>query len=274
VSLAPRERLVELDEVGDRAVGSGPLLYTEFEEMGKHFLRDAEPVGAAEAFSVPGLTPQLRVGGAAPFGYPVEVSQLNPRDVRRFHTIVLRRSPDGGRPPLGYELDWRGRYYELWRRTQSAVPPLPVRPAAEFSTAEARLPAGWKPREDDPSLVQTVGPRTMRGRFRLRSTGRYDVWLRGPFGREVDVRIDGRPTGVVSDELSQPGTWIALDEVSLAAGSHDLMLVREGGDLPPGNRDGPRPRLAGGHARHRQTCSVTARSRQLLLAALLCRAAI
>jgi hypothetical protein len=239
VSLAPRERLVELEEVGERAAGSGPLLYTEFEEMAKHFLRDAQPVGATEAFYVPGLTPQLRAGGGAPFGFPVDVSQLNPADVRRFDSLAIRRSPDGGRPPAGYEVDWRGRYYELWTRGGSSPGPQ-TRPVAEFETAQAPLPDGWAPRQDDPSLVQTVGPGTVKGRLRLPNPGSYLVWLRGSFGREVEVLIDGQRVGEVSDELAQPGNWIALGEATLDAGPHDVTLTREGGDLSPGNGDGPR----------------------------------
>jgi hypothetical protein len=239
VSLAPRERLVELDEVNDRADGSGPVLYTEFEEMAKHFLRDAEPVGASEAFWVPGLTPQLREGGAAPFGFPVDVDDLNPTEVRRFGAIVQRRSPDGGRPPAGYRVDWRGSYYELWIRGAGPSVP-PVEPAAEFVTADAELPAGWAPRQDDPSLVQTVGPGTVDGGLRVPRAGRYDVWLRGSFGREVKALIDGRPAGGVSDELAQPGNWIELGEIALRGGRHRVTLVREGGDLSPGNGDGPR----------------------------------
>jgi hypothetical protein len=239
VSLAPRERLVELDDVGDRAAGNGPVLYTEFEEMGKHFLREADPVGASEAFYVPGLTPALRGDGAAQFGYPVDVSELKPSDVRRFEGLVLRRSPDGGRPPTGYGLDWRGRYYELWTRGSGAAPP-PAEPVAELVTAATRLPPGWSRRGDDPSLVETVGPGTVQGRLRVPRAGRYQVWLRGSFGREVEVWIGGRRAGAVADELAQPGNWIAVGQLALAAGSHEARLVREGGDLSPGNGDGPR----------------------------------
>jgi hypothetical protein len=239
VSLAPRDRLLELEEAGQRAAEDTPLLYTEFEEMAKHFLRDAEPVGAAEAFSVAGLTPQLREGGGAQFGYPVDVSRLAPADLRRFGSIVVRRSPDGGRMPAGYELDWRGEYYELWTRGGGAPGP-PLRPVAEFATAEAKLPDGWARRTDDPTLVQTVGPGIVSGRLRVPRAADYDVWLRGSFGREVEVLIDGRSIGAVSDELSQPAQWIALGRVSLPAGRREVSVVREGGDLAPGNGDGPR----------------------------------
>jgi hypothetical protein len=240
VSLAPRDRLEELEEAGERAADRGPLLYTEFEEMGKHFLRDADPVGAAEAFSVPDLTPELRAGGGAPFGYPVDVRELDPADVRRFRAVVLRRSPDGGRPPGGFRLAWIGRWYELWVRGGDGPSPAPVRPVAEFATAEQPLPGGWAPRQDDPSLVQTVGPGTVQGRLRVPRDGEHDIWLRGSFGRDVKVLIDGRGVGTVGDQLAQPAEWVAVGRESLDAGMHEVALVREGGDLSPGNGDGPR----------------------------------
>jgi hypothetical protein len=240
VSLAPRDRLEELEEVGERASGNGSLLYTEFEEMGKHFLRDAEPVGAAEAFSVPELTPKLRGGGGAQFGYPVDIGELDPAGVRRFGAVVLRRSPDGGRPPSGFRLDWSGRYYELWLRDGGGSPPPPARPVAELATAEEPLPGGWAPRGDDPSLVQTVGPGIVRGSVRVPHDGDFDVWLRGSFGRDVEVLIDGRSVGIVGDQLAQPAEWVAVGRESLDAGEHEVALIREGDDLSPGNGDGPR----------------------------------
>ena len=47
-----------------RTDGRGPLLYTEFEEFAKHFLRDSDPVGASEAFTVSGLTRSHATVGA------------------------------------------------------------------------------------------------------------------------------------------------------------------------------------------------------------------
>ncbi len=68
-SLAPRDRLDDLVRAADVVDGRGPTLYTEFEEFAKHFLRDGHPVGASEAFAVPGLVPSLRAGGAPRFGF-------------------------------------------------------------------------------------------------------------------------------------------------------------------------------------------------------------
>ena len=242
VSLAPRERLAELDDVAERAEGRGPLLYTEFEEFGKHFLRDSAPVGASESTTVPGLTPVTPEGTSGQFGYPVALSALRPEDVERFPLLLLRREPDPDPPPSGYSLEWSGRYYELWsrdgggrgERCRGAAPP------AELRTAELALPEDWTRRTDDPTLVQTVGPGTVTGRIEVRRQGRQELWLRGSFGREVDVRIDGRDAGSVRDELAQPANWIELGSVALDPGEHRVELVRSGGNLAPGNGDGPR----------------------------------
>jgi hypothetical protein len=241
VSLAPQDRLEELADLGDRTAGRGPVLYTEFEEFGKHFLRDSQPVGASESFKVAGLTPQLRDGGQPAFGYPVGIYELRPADVRRFRALVVRRSPDPGPPPAGFGLDWRGRYYELWiRGARGRLPAPPAHPAAEFATAKATLPPGWEVKADAPTLVRTVGPGRVSGSLKVRRAGRYRLWLRGSFGREVAVWIDGRRVGAVGDELAQPGNWIALGVEEVGAGPHRVELVRGGGDLSPGNGDGPR----------------------------------
>ena len=119
VSLAPRERLAELDTVAERTDGRGPLLYTEFEEFAKHFLRDSDPVGASEAFTVSGLTPLTRDGAAPRFGYPIDLSELRVEDIRRFPVLVLRRSPFETSAPPEYRREWSGRYYEVWSRRSS-----------------------------------------------------------------------------------------------------------------------------------------------------------
>ena len=116
VSRAPHDRLAELENVAERTAGRGPVLYTEFEEFAKHFLRDSDPVGAAEAFPVPGLTPVTRDGGLPNFGYPVELSALRLSDMERFPVLVVRREPLGSSAPAEYRREWSGHYYEIWSR--------------------------------------------------------------------------------------------------------------------------------------------------------------
>ena len=110
----------------------------------------------------------------------------------------------------------------------------------ELATAKLPLPDGWVRREDDPTLVQTAGPGEVSGSVNVARSARYEVWLRGSFGREVDVRIDGRDAGSARDELAQPANWLDLGSLELGAGEHRVELVRSGGSLAPGNGDGPR----------------------------------
>jgi len=271
-SLAPRERLAELDTVAERTAGRGPVLYTEFEEFAKHFLRDSDPVGASEAFTVSGLTPLTRDGAAAQFGYPVDLSALRLEDIQRFPVLVVRRGPLGTSAPPEYRREWSGRYYEVWSRRPGAhtvvqetlqgdggaadcrllgqvaaqagagarLEATPAAAAAEMRTADEPLPAGWGRRSDDPSLVQTVGAGVVRGDVEVPGPGRYELWLRGSFGRELEVRIDGRHAGSARDELAQPANWLDMGSRELGAGTHRIQLVRSGGNLAPGNGDGPR----------------------------------
>ena len=49
-NLAPRERHAELEQIGEAIAGEGPTLMTEYEPYGvRHFLREADPEGAAHA---------------------------------------------------------------------------------------------------------------------------------------------------------------------------------------------------------------------------------
>jgi hypothetical protein len=269
VSLAPRERLAELAELGERTSGRGPLLYTEFEEFAKHFLREADPIGATEGLEVPGLMPRLADGGRPAFATAANVSTLLPEDVNRFRLLVQRRGPDGQHPPAGWRRTWVGQYYELWRRG-SGPDVVAHRPAPDTSCADLRrlarrarsvdgrlaaastprvaqllpakqdLPFLWAAVPDGSGLVQTVGPGNVTGSVKVPRAGNYEVWLDGAFGRPVEVRIDGRRVGAVRDELSQPASWIELNELRLEAGRYRVELVRGGGTLAPGNGDGRR----------------------------------
>ncbi len=268
VSLAPQDRLEELADVGKRTAGRGPLLYTEFEEFGKHFLRDSQPVGAAEGFTVEGLSPQLATGGRPAFATNTKMASLALPDVERFDLAVTRRNPDGDRPPANWRREWSGHWYEIWRRTDApavtaqtaeAAPSCrAVRrlarqagpgeqlvaayapPGGRLDTASRPLPPGWAALGGDPPLVQTVGPGAVQGSVPLTRAGDYELWLAGSIGRPVRVVIDGRAVAEIGEELAQPSGWNDLGRVRLAAGRHRVELLRGGGSLRPGNGDGPR----------------------------------
>ena len=274
VSLAPADRLTELGDLGERAAGRGPLLYTEFEEFAKYYLRDADPVGATEAFVVPGLSPTVAGGSRPAFGVEADVSELQVPDVQRFGAIVLRRSPTGARPPAEFRRASTTRFYELWvkdedapttvaqesmdgdagqedcgrlRGLAAAVPgadgtlrAATAPPTVELVTADEDLPKAWSKLKSDPDLVQTLGPGSVSADVQVPRGGLHEVWLRGSFGREVDVLVDGETVGSAASELAYPAGWVELGDVLLQPGPHRLTLQRGQATLAPGSGDGRR----------------------------------
>jgi len=273
--LAPRGRLSELASIGQRFAGRGPALYTEFEEFGKHFLRQLDPTGSDESWQdEPRAT--LATGAAAPFGFSSGIDQLSPRYVQRFRTLVLRRSGSSARPPSDYRNVYEGHYYDVWEKIPGARvtrhlplgtplqpaavprcadvralanaggsrlayverPPLPV-----LFPAQARHPSDWVPDGTDPTNLRPYGPGTLTGTIRIARAARYTVWVQGSFGRGFSVSIDGHPVGSVRHELNPRGQFDVAGATALSPGTHTIQLVRPSGSLYPG--DGGRNRLLG-----------------------------
>ena len=121
VTLAPRDRLAELEDIGKRIAGEGPTLMTDYEPYGvRHFLRDAEPEGASEfrRRQIPlddgSILDKLEVADIDEFQLPA---------ILVYRSLVLRRSATASRPPSVYRLVSRGRHYELWQRNEVAGQP-------------------------------------------------------------------------------------------------------------------------------------------------------
>lgn len=131
VHLAPRERLAELERLGERISGSGPTLVAEFEPYAtRHFLRDADPEGVSDLRR---RTVPLRTGGTpcglagspglvtcVPKGDSADPDWIRLDALLAYRTVVLRRSPATSRPPTPYRRTWSGRYYEVWQRPERA----------------------------------------------------------------------------------------------------------------------------------------------------------
>jgi hypothetical protein len=275
VSLAPHDRLAELESIGDRLAGTGPTLYPEFEEFGKHFLRDSVPEGPSEVWrSRPVLASSSPAGGPR-FAVSTDLDQLAHEYVGQFHSIVLRRGYGTSRPPSDFRRVSSGRWYELWQRVPGAkvlahVPlGVPLAPAAVPSCGEvrglaaqaraqdARLVAApraaaptmapgkadhspsWVVHPDGVSL-SPIGPGEVNGRITVPAAGAWEVWLTGSFGRGVTVSVDGRRVGGVHYRLNGRDDAELAGTVRLAAGRHEVRLARGGGSLHPGNGSDPR----------------------------------
>jgi hypothetical protein len=249
VNLAPRAQLVELEQVGHRFAGKGPALMTEYQPYGvRHFLRALDAEGASELRrrKIP-----LRNGTMLEKGAYADLAEFQQRAVGIYRTLVLRRSPLASRPPAIYQLVWRGRFYDVWRRSQESVAEggrhcdalralsnlSHSRPgSAESVLALSRVdhPATWPPAAGG-QVVYPTGPGVVRAQVGLSRTGRYSVWVGGSFRNRLSALVDGRAIGARTNQLNNSGQYTRLGSVTLVTGVHDLELRYSSNVFAPGS---------------------------------------
>ena len=261
-----------MEDVADHADGGGVWLVNEWEEFSKYFMRDITVNAAFEAESP--RPAELRDPRPI-FGRYYDLDELTLRYVQSFPGIIKRRSPAASRPPANYELVYENDYYEAWRRAAGTrvvehlglqrLHRATARPACARirALASAALPgdrlvaasrprtllldplrAGWRPRAwvrnaNAPGTVVPVSPGEMRVQ-RHTGEGLFRVWIRGSFGRPTAAFIDGREVGA-AHEVNTPGQWVAVSEVRLSRGEHEIAVVRP--DSKPGPGDAYRGEL-------------------------------
>jgi hypothetical protein len=267
VTLAPIARMEAMEDVGERLSAERELvLVTEADEFAQYFMRDARINIATQA-----ITPrQVQLRAPQAFGARwFDIDEYHPEYVWRFDTLVARRSPSQSRPPGDYRLTYRNSYYEVWRRrarpevvehlgaytNNRATGVLPCEEVRALGrraerdgtqlwvaarTEEPQLDplvadrtATWPTNYVWPGNVTPATPGTVEGRVRVRG-GRYRVWVRGSFGRDVEVFVDRRLVGAARG-VNSPRQWHLLRELRLPRGSHSVRMVKGGGTLRPGD---------------------------------------
>jgi hypothetical protein len=268
VNLAPRSRMAELANIGERFAGQGPALMTEYEPIAvRHFLRRIDAEGASELRrrAVPLIDGTLvSKGGSA------DLDRFALPGILVYRTLVIRRSPAESRPPSVYTLSWRGAFYDVWQRPPGSVgrifshlglgsepqagaipactdithlarrpgvvrlaaAPAPLVPVVDLR--QAPHPASWSAGEGDGSVIP-LGAGTVAASVTITTPGRYWVFLRGSFKPALSVSIDGRPVASLRHELTHSNDDYPLGLVDLAPGRHDVTLRLGGTDLHPGS---------------------------------------
>jgi hypothetical protein len=256
VSLAPRDRFEELARIGDEFAGDGPTLLTRTEPYAnRYFLRRLAVDNAAEfRFHHP---IRLRSGRVSRELRSVDVDQLSPSSLARYRLLVLRHSPVGSRPPSGYTLAWRGRWYDVWKRTgpvardrlvfgsrldSGAAPSCAVlkrfaRSHAYGKLAATRasrpviamlskrvLPDGWHASKQLPGAARPGGPGTVRTSVVLPREGRWRVWIGGGVAGRLSIAVDGRQIATADNRVNRPREYERLATVPLAAGRHQVAI--------------------------------------------------
>jgi hypothetical protein len=268
-SVAPRARLQELGSIGARFSGQGPAFYNLADEFAIHFLRGVAP--ADPALSPPMPRPGLPPRAPSELRAPWDPDELQEAYVQGFRLLVLNRSPRTSRPPADFQLAYRGRYYDVWRRTASpqvlehlalgngleptSVPSCTtvVRLAARARAEHARLayatrapaaalvptqalrPDNWGEVSGDPyTLIPRQEAGMISGGVRVSAPGLYDVWLQGAFSDRLTVRVDGREVGTASDQMGTPDQVVPIARVYLRAGEHAVSVAVPTAGLAPG----------------------------------------
>ncbi|HKG36733.1 MAG TPA: hypothetical protein VKA89_09880 [Solirubrobacterales bacterium] len=264
--LAPRDRLAELERIGEQIAGQGPALMTEYEPYGvRHFLRDADPEGASELRRrvVP-----LADGTSLDKGEAADVDRFDLGGLLAYRTLVLRRSPLASRPPLPFELVSEGDYYEVWQAPPVAAPPLlhlgigepgPVarpdcaqlralaatagstrlavsrRPAPTvIRLGELNRPDDWPYGQNDPGIVYPGSSSRATGQVRIPSQGAYGAWIGGSSRGDLSLSIDGRGVGSAEAALDHGSGFVPLGLVDLAPGDHRIALSYDDAGVGPG----------------------------------------
>ena len=277
VSLAPYDRYTEMLEVNERLAGRGPAVLNEYDEFAKYFLRDLPVLSEPEQptryrhapYDPDALHDPLRRPSVKA---PMNMDDLTLEYVQTQPWLVVRRSPTASRPPASFRLDWRGRWYELWRRGDDAgvlrhkpLGPDVLRPAAPVTRAVARAwaararelggriayveraplaavlprsrphPARWFVYGNYPEALVPTSPGLVQGTVAVARAGEHRIWVEGSFARRMTLRVDGRTVARTPSELNNPGAYVDLGTVPLTAGEHSVELVQGGGDLRPGS---------------------------------------
>jgi hypothetical protein len=145
-----------------------------------------------------------------------------------------------------YRLVRRGKTYEVWQRPVD-VSSIPRHLSLDGPNDPAAVPDCAKVRAlgldafARGANVRMVAARAApvfdatSGALYLPIDGDYVAWLRGSFGGQVDLFVDGQPVGTARHQLNNEGGFTQLGEAHLGAGHHHVELRLEGADLHPGS---------------------------------------
>jgi hypothetical protein len=261
-SLAPYGRFADLQEINDRYAGQGPSLYPVFDEYAEYILRDVQASGLVNPADFnPGLGETANEG----LQFVRDPDEYSQEYLATRKLLIIRRDPTLSRPPGDFRLVERTPHHEVWRheRGPRIVAHIPVQtgkqptagacadlrdavrkagagarvryvgapPLVQFGADETGAPRSW---DYFPPDFVAHGPGAIRGATELPEGGDWSIWLRGSFGREVRVLVDGEVVGSARWKESYPGYYVHLDDRRLSAGEHRVEIVRGGGSPLPG----------------------------------------
>ena len=153
VLLAPRDRLADLQRIGEQLDGRAPTLFNEYEIYGNvHFLREGAPVGPAEYRPV---NLALLDGALLTKAASADLDSFPLATIEEYPSIVTRNSPSESHPPSNYRRVWEGDYYSLWQR--DAAPATNILEHIPFGES-TKLPFCGNATNAEPGPLCSVNP--------------------------------------------------------------------------------------------------------------------
>jgi hypothetical protein len=193
-SLAPHDRLAELAHVGELVDGHGPTFLNEYDVYAtRHFLRAGAPVEPADfrAATLPTTSGAVLTKAAA-----ADLDAFAPETLAPYRSLVVPRSPTASDPASPYRRVWRGRFYELWRRTGGlqVIRHLPLGDQGYCGNASNQASRPLCP----------IAPVAVPDCATVRQLGRLAASVGGT------LVADQRPAPVSArgDQVLWPGTWL------------------------------------------------------------------
>ncbi len=274
VNLAPRDRLVELEQIGEDFAGQGPSLMTEYDPYGvRHFLRKLDPEGASELRRRQVF---LRDGNTLPKGGGADIDRFGLDAVLVYRTLVLRNTPLTSRPPLPYKLVRQGRSYDVWQRPAIGGPkviehrslgtdldPGGVAGCGEVEALARKVPRGgylagaaatpvtvlavsrmarpnsWRANPAQPGAVLPAGSGTATGVVAVPAKGDYGFWIGGGLRGELTVSADGRHVATIHGQLNNIEQLLPLGDLHMSRGKSAVALDYRTGGARPGSSGAP-----------------------------------
>ena len=272
VSLAPREQLTELEQIGEEIDGEGPTLMTEYMTYGvRHFLREGDPEGASELRYRP---IPLRDGSEVQKGGYADTDEFEINGLLTYRTLVLRRSPVQSRPPAQYRLVDSGKWYTVWQRPPGRPAPVlehlplgnvidpggvpacsevrrlagllgpagmlaaaPRAPVGVVNLGTFLAPADWRI-PGDPNYLYPGSDGIARGAITTPTGGRHLAWVGGTLHGTMTLAVDARIVGAAEYHLNNFGQYIPLGAIDVGPGEHVAALGYEYNPIAPGGGEG------------------------------------
>ncbi len=201
-TIAPRDRMAELQHIGELVKGKGPTFENEYEVYGdRHFLREGAPVEPAEYRPV---TVPLRNGAVLTKTAWANLDAFPLSTLLPYRSIVTRRSPTESRPPSTYQLVYQGRYYQLWQRPESAPTILEDIPYGEPN----KYPYCGNAESGAPMPVCSLNPVSIPSCPQLSRIGARAAKEKA----HLVAYQRAEPDVVRGDEMQWPGAWLHQSE--------------------------------------------------------------